>query len=673
MADVTGIFGGGFKPPSSTPSIPLPPEHQFIDAVAAAGLEPPERVVMDGKIHRFRSGTKGAPGKGDKPGWYVLFADGVPAGRFGCWRAGVEHSWRADIGRPYSPAEEAAHAARMAEARVLRDAELERSRAVAADTVETIWSHARHADAGHPYLTRKGIQPHGARITGDGRLVLPLYSADGQLSTLQYIAHDGTKLYHPGGQTGGRFWMVGTLDESGTLYLAEGFATAASIHEATGRPCVVAYSASNLTPVLAALRNIHGASQDICIVADHDASGVGQKNAEQAAFAHGARVILPPIVGDANDYRQSGADLALLLNPPPTAEWLIPADDFASVPLPISWLVRNWVQERALVMVHGPSGGGKTFLVLDWMLRIAAGGGDWQGHRVKAGAVVYLAGEGHHGLRGRIAGWKQRHQVSHLDMWLSPEGLDLNTSEGLRRVQESIRALPSTPSCICVDTLHRFLRGDENSAQDARTMLDACARLMIEFGCTVILVHHTGVSDEAQHRARGSSAWRGALDIEISVVPGGPGKPIEVVQRKSKDAELAPPAWVELEQVQLSGWIDEDGQPVTTAVISEAAAPPSKDDAKLAGEIKRMTDAWWHSGALLDEIGRPYISRSGFADYLAAGEGLTENTIKNYLKGGAKGRLISTLIDAGMIEKHAEGWSVIDDTLSAVLCLRRQA
>ena len=86
-----------------------------------------------------------------------------------------------------------------------------------------------------------------------------------------------------------------------------------------------------------------------------------------------------------------------------------------------------------------------------------------------------------------------------------------------------------------------FLSGDENSAQDAKSMLDACASLMGDFGCSVLLVHHTGVSEEAQARARGSSAWRGALDIEISVSPAKDDKPITITQRKSKDAEMAAP------------------------------------------------------------------------------------------------------------------------------------
>ena len=266
------------------------------------------------------------------------------------------------------------------------------------------------------------------------------------------------------------------------------------------------------------MRELHGQGQDIVIVADNDASGVGQKYAEQACAKHGARMIMPPISGDANDYVQAGNDLAGLINPPKN-EWLIPADAFCAQPAPISWRIKNWVQDQALIMVHGPSGGGKTFVVLDWCLSMASGKPEWAGHKVKPGAVVYLAGEGHHGLRSRVAAWKHHHQAGSLNMWLSKDGCDLNTAEGYQRVSENMKALPNAPAVIVVDTLHRFLLGDENSAQDAKTMLDACNGLMREFNCSVILVHHTGVSDEAQHRARGSSAWRGALDIEVSIVP----------------------------------------------------------------------------------------------------------------------------------------------------------
>jgi phage/plasmid primase-like uncharacterized protein len=637
----------------------------------SAGLEPPDELLLDGKIHRFKSGTKGNGSHGgDKPGWYLVFGDGVPAGRFGCWRAGMEVTWRAEVGRKLTATEEMSHARRMAEAKALRDAELERKHEVASATVETIWTSAQTASPEHPYLARKGIGVHGARVTGDGRLVVPLYGQDGTLATLQYISHDGGKLYHPGGQTGGKFWMVGSLDEPGTLFVAEGFATAATIHETTNRPVVVAYSASNLVPVTGSLREMYGASQDIVIVADHDKSGVGQRYAEQASAKFGARMVMPPIEGDANDYVQAGHDLASLLMPIKD-DWLIPADDFSAQPSPISWLVKRWLQAQALVMVHGPSGGGKTFVVLDWCLRIASQTPEWAGQKVRPGNVVYLAGEGHHGLRGRVAAWKHHHQVGHLAMWLSKDGCDLNTPTGYLKVVEQVRMLPEKPSVIVVDTLHRFLAGDENSAQDAKTMLDACNALMMEFKCSVILVHHTGVSDEAQHRARGSSAWRGALDIEISIVPGNDGAPMQIVQRKSKDAELAETIYVELQQVTIPGWYDEDNQPVTSAVVVQAQAPTSgKKDSKIDSHRKTFENAWWSSEAE-ERNGLPYLSRSAMMDYLVQKLAISEASAKQYMKASVPGKPIADLLTAQIIEAFEHGWSVVDEVQASAMLIRK--
>ena len=669
MADLSNVLGGPWSPPPEKRI--EPPETQLRDAMLEAGLEPPDELLLDGKIHRFKSGTKGNGSHGgDKPGWYLVFGDGVPAGRFGCWRAGVEVTWRAEVGRKLTATEEMAHARRMAEAKALRDAELERKHEVASATVETIWTSAQTASPEHPYLQRKGIGVHGARVTGDGRLVVPLYGQDGTLATLQYISHDGGKLYHPGGQTGGKFWMIGSLDEPGTLFVAEGFATAATIHETTNRPVVVAYSASNLVPVTGSLREMYGASQDIVIVADHDKSGVGQRYAEQASAKFGARMVMPPIEGDANDYVQAGHDLASLFMPIKD-DWLIPADDFSAQPSPISWLVKRWLQAQALVMVHGPSGGGKTFVVLDWCLRIASQTPEWAGQKVRAGNVVYLAGEGHHGLRGRVAAWKHHHQAGHLAMWLSKDGCDLNTPTGYLKVVEQVRMLPEKPSVIVVDTLHRFLAGDENSAQDAKTMLDACNALMMEFKCSVILVHHTGVSDEAQHRARGSSAWRGALDIEISIVPGQDGVPMQIVQRKSKDAELAETIHVELQQVTIPGWYDEDNQPVTSAVVVQAQAPTSgKKDSKIDSHRKTFENAWWSSEAE-ERNGLPYLSRSAMMDYLVQKLAISEASAKQYMKASVPGKPIADLLTAQIIEAFEHGWAVVDEVQASAMLIRK--
>jgi phage/plasmid primase-like uncharacterized protein len=213
MADLSNILGGPWSPPAK--KVIDTPEGQLRTAMLERGITPPENINIDGKLHRFRSGTKGEAGH-DKSGWYVIYGDGIPSGQFGDWRTGEAINFRADIGRELSTSEQMINAKRQAEAKALRDAEQKRAREVAENTVELIWSQAHGASEEHPYLKRKGIGVHGARITGDGRLVVPLYGQDGTLSSLQYIDHEGGKLYHSGGATGGKFWMLGTMDEPRT-------------------------------------------------------------------------------------------------------------------------------------------------------------------------------------------------------------------------------------------------------------------------------------------------------------------------------------------------------------------------------------------------------------------------------------------------------------------------
>jgi putative DNA primase/helicase len=631
----------------------------------AHGISPPTPIYLDGRLHRFKIDAKDKA----RSGWYVAHGDGVPAGRFGSWRDGTSESWRADIGRTLTAAEEIDHARRMAELKAQRDAEALRRHEVAGSVVDTIWSSLSAAPADHPYLVRKGIPPYILRVTGDGRLVAPIYDAGGDLSSLQYIDDKGGKQYHPGGAVGGCYAVLGEITV-GPLYVVEGYATGATVYEVTGRPVVVAYSANNLVEVAGHWQNEHG---EVVIVADNDRSGVGQRYAEQAAAKHGVRYVIPPTLGDANDYVQAGRDLAALLAPRSTSDWLVAADDFAAQPAPLSWLVRGWLQSQALMMVHGPSGSGKTFLVLDWCCHLAAGAAIWHGVKVKPGPVAYLAGEGHHGLRGRVAAWKAHHGVDRLQMWVSRDGCDLDKPEGLRQALEALRGLPVRPSLVVVDTLHRFLGGDENSAQDAKEMLDSCAAIMAEAGCAVLMVHHTGVNEEAQGRARGSSAWRGALDIEISLTPAKGDGPITVTQRKSKDAEQTPAMFGQLERVEIPGWVDEDGQPVASAVWSAADDPPSVErESPLSRHRKTFENAWWASGAET-EGGAPYVTRSALKSHLATAMDWAPGTIDQHLRpAGNPGRMIRDLLDSGFVKPFHHGWIVTDVTRSSAMVLAKQ-
>lgn len=636
-----------------------------------AGLEPPDSFFLDGKIHRFDTGTKGHGHRGDKTGWYVIFPDGVPAGKFGCWRSAIEHKFCAHVARELTAAEHMALQRRMAEAQAARDEERKKSQQSTADVADLIWSQAAPASPEHPYLKRKGIQPNGARVTGDGRLIVPMYAPDGALTSLQYIDGDGKKLYHLSGQTAGCFQILGTLEGARTLYVAEGFATAATIHETTGQPCAVAYSASSLVPVTAEL-TANFSALPVVIVADRDKGGIGQRYAEQAAAKYGARYVLPPDLGDANDYAMSGGDLLALLEPPST-DWLVSADDFARQPAPLQWLVKGWLPRDSLVMTYGPSGVGKTFVVLDWCLAIATGKADWCGSRVNAAPVVYLAGEGHYGLRARIAAWRDKHQPGPSKLWVSKSGCDLDTSEGYLKARDAILALPEKPALIVVDTLHRFLAGDENSAQDARAMIGACSGLMREFGATVMLVHHTGANAEAQGRARGSSAWRGALDVEVAVVPGEDGE-ILVEQRKMKDADQAQSIIGALAPVELAGWLDDEGAPVTSVVFQGAPGEAKPREAKpnprgLAEAVRVWTRAWWASQCEIVD-GMPYVSDSALKQLLRS-DGLTEPQIKKMCALDKTDSVLSRLTNGEIVTLAANGWRMTSEHHASQLLLSR--
>ncbi len=270
---------------------------QFRAAFERAGIEPPAQILDDGELHRFPTNGNAA----DDSGWYVLHGDGIPAGAFGDWRTGATHSFRADIGRELTREELEAHRTRLAQIRAERDAEREREHAANAARATEIWDSAEPATDAHPYLQRKGIKAHDLRLHR-GALVVPM-RADGKLRSLQFIAADGAKLFLTGGRTRGCSHAIGSWTP--TVSVVEGYATGASVHEATGLAVVVAFSASNLKPVAEALREKHPDVR-IIVAGDNDESGTGQRAALEAAQAVGGAVAIPPTEGhDWNDVHQA--------------------------------------------------------------------------------------------------------------------------------------------------------------------------------------------------------------------------------------------------------------------------------------------------------------------------------------------------------------------------------
>lgn len=254
---------------------------QFRDAIRSAGLEPPESIKADGILRRFSSNGK----RGDDAGWYALHGDGIPAGAFGCWRTGIFQTWRADIGRPITPAEEAVHKARVDA--MLREREIEEAnrRTEAAINAAAIWNAAQPAADDHPYLKRKGVKANGARLH-NGDLVIPLRAGD-SIHSLQLIKPDGEKRFLYGGRVNGCYFSISSTEGATALCITEGFATGATIHEATGHPVAVAFNAGNLREVAQAMRDKFP-DLSLILCADDDTATTGNHGLTKAIEAAGS-------------------------------------------------------------------------------------------------------------------------------------------------------------------------------------------------------------------------------------------------------------------------------------------------------------------------------------------------------------------------------------------------
>ena len=343
---------------------------QFRQAIAAAGLTPSDMIIDDGVIHRFN--TNGRPR--DDSGWYCLHSDGLPAGSFGDWRTGLKQDWCSKSDSTMTEAERQANRERVQAMQRQREADLVLRQTQAAHDAAKRWAAAKPCTQ-HPYLTRKGIKPHGVKIEGDN-LLIPMRTTDGTIHSLQTIAPDGSKMFMPGGRVKGCYFSIGK--PAGSVTVCEGAATGASIHEATGGAVAVAFNAGNLDAVATALRDKYPALK-IILAADDDhltAGNPGMTKARAAALAVGGYLAIPEFFGydrpdsatDFNDLHQlagldavkASIDRAELVtapasltpgstdawpDPTPLPDALPPVDPFDAELLPVT--LRAWVMDIA--------------------------------------------------------------------------------------------------------------------------------------------------------------------------------------------------------------------------------------------------------------------------------------------------------------------------------------
>jgi phage/plasmid primase-like uncharacterized protein len=583
MTSLSTIFPNGFAAATESQDL-INPEAAFRTHCEASGLLIKD-LIADGEIHRVAhvSSKKGA-----LDGWYILHTSGkVPVGIAGCWKEPTfESKWVADIGRTMSFTERFEHDKWVADLKAKKDAERLASQAVAAERAEDEVGTYADASDDHPYLVRKHISAHGIKIDRAGRLVVPVIDQAGEILSYQTIDAEGNKRFLKGGKIEGGFFEL--RGNRKIVFVGEGFATCASIHEATGYTVMVAFDCGNLSKVAKAAKEMFPGSK-IVIGADNDQFTEGNpgvtKGRAAAALVFGE--IVYPSFGDADMVDNKPTDwndLHCLQGLDAVKEQIErvagPVRDKLAFEFSradsltlseIRWIVDDYIEADSLAQVFGDPGGGKSFVSIDLACCVATGK-DWHGHQVQQGAVFYIAGEGHNGLARRFKGWELGNGTT-LDgapLFKSHRAAQLYDATEAALVADAIKTLSSEcghiPSMIVIDTLARNMGGDENSTQDMNSFIQHLdTYLRQDYKCCVLVVHHSGAMDK--DRSRGSTALKGALDAEYKCQLDSGTKTIQFESKKMKDAEMPAAKNFQITQVDLP-ILDKHGNAVKGAYLT---------------------------------------------------------------------------------------------------------
>ncbi|KAK6022689.1 hypothetical protein OSTOST_11599 [Ostertagia ostertagi] len=211
--------------------------------------------------------------------------------------------------------------------------------------------------------------------------------------------------------------------------------------------------------------------------------------------------------------------------------------------------------------IYGPSGSGKSFLVIDLMAAVA-GSASWFGHKVRPGRVVYVMLEGAAGLAKRIRAWEEVNERPFPDgVSFLVESFRLLDRDHVHSLAGAIDALGGA-DVVVIDTLNRAAPGaDENSPEDAGRMLDALQQLQNMIGGLVLVVHHTG--KDATKGMRGHSSLFAAMDGAIVTTRSGDAREWAIDKVKDgRDGDAHP---YRLRAVEVGE--DEDGDPITSCAV----------------------------------------------------------------------------------------------------------
>ncbi len=413
------------------------------------------------------------------------------------------------------------------------------------------WKKASPAPENFPYLLRKGVPCMGLRTDTDGTmgevLLVPALDTNGKVVGIERINGEGQKQHL--GEKKNTFFLIGEPRPGEVIYLAEGYATACSIHQITGSPVAVSFSAFNL-PNVARILKEKGFLPTICT--DSGASPV-----------HGFRNILTPDgtpdKQDWNDLHQEhGLDEARLMFREQESKSTIRTEDkeeratfkikkmnakeLYQTPLASpTWIVDQMIPQ-GLSVIASPPKTGKSYFVLQSAFAVARGE-KFLGYRTQKGKVLLISLEDtFNRLQKRIV------QVCP-DTSKIPDNLDMTVefprldSEGLACLDKQIKENGYT--LIILDTWGKTkpngqAKRSENVYETDVRLVSEVKKLADKYGISILLVHHLkkggGASKDWLESLSGSMGLSATVD-GLLALERERGSDIGILKRSGRDLE----------------------------------------------------------------------------------------------------------------------------------------